>query len=111
MQYELDGDGLYACRDGLDLVPHIGTGLHEVAVGYSVAANGQMWRLHRHGSPAIVRQWLEATQAAYKAQGGFAVAMADSLHMLQGRFDLGDLNEALRDPSQVERLVRQSEKV
>lgn len=62
--------------------------------------------LHRHGDPASVHKWVSDTKAKFAAVGDLGETMAAELRVVEGQFDLQDLNRAIeRNPNAIRRLA------
>lgn len=85
--------GQYLLHDGDQ---PIGPVMDEVAIAYSIDSVDKLFTLHKHGSPEMVKAWLEKTQSRLRLAGDeFGRKLADEFRMIQGRLDLDAVNAAL----------------
>ena len=71
-----------------------GPALDEVAVAF-VVDQREFILLHRHGVPAAIDEWVHSTRAKLCRAGERGSQVAARLEVVQGRFDLADLNGSL----------------
>lgn len=85
-KYQLSDDGYYfLVRNGEVFL----SDLDEVAIAYNkVTGEG-----YRHGNPEHVGAWASYMSGQHRQNGD--VALADQIHVMQGRFPLDILNESL----------------
>jgi len=87
MNYELYM-GTYYLMDGKTILH----ACDEVAIAFSKEEN-DVYILHKHGSPELVKNWIDNTRQIYKENGFDDIAM--SLYMISGKFPVEDLNRIL----------------
>lgn len=64
--------------------------------------------LFKHGSFEMVQRWLSQTQTKLRAQGEFGAEMAANLVIIEGRFELEELNRCLSTTGYAGRLYQQT---
>lgn len=69
--------------------------LDEVAMAVSVDEETSLVTLHKHGDPEAVAAWFQRTKAKLVATGAMGLRMAEEMKLIQGRFDLAQLNAAI----------------
>lgn len=90
IHYETNCEQYVMHRDGKPILRP----LDEVALAVGEDGEGGLI-LHKHGIPENVSKWVTDTKAAFAAVGDLGESMAAELRVVQGKFDLHDLNEAV----------------
>jgi uncharacterized protein (UPF0147 family) len=84
----------------------IGPLLDEVAIAYEVDPVDGLFTLHKHGSPENVNRWAENSRAKLRqSKDPLMQEMADAIQVVQGRFDLNDLNGVLENSARLKNLL------
>jgi hypothetical protein len=74
----------------------VGPLLDEVAIAYALDKEDGLHTLHKHGSPEHVNRWANTTSSKLRETGDpFSMQMADEIQVVQGKFDVEDLNAVL----------------
>jgi hypothetical protein len=89
--YELNCSQYVLCRDGRPILRP----LDEVALAVSCDDETGLITLHKHGEPVRIAEWFKTTQAKLSAAGPMGMLMAGEMALVQGRFDIEQLNAAI----------------
>jgi hypothetical protein len=89
--YELNCSQYVLCRDGRPILRP----LDEVALAVSCDDETGLITLHKHGEPDRIAEWFKTMRAKLSTAGLMGVRMADEMLLVQGRFDIEQLNAAI----------------
>lgn len=100
--YALNCSQYVLCRDGQPILRP----LDEVALAVSCDSETGLVTLHKHGDPERITEWFKTTRAKLSTAGAMGMLMADEMCLVQGRFDIQQLNAAISGvPSALRNLV------
>ncbi len=100
--YETNCGRYMLCENG----KHIDLLIDEVAIAYSLNCEDGLYTLQKHGSPERVNLWTQAARSELLETGNpFYMQIADEIKVIQGKFDLQDLNSVLDNSNLLKNLL------